>query len=48
MMRLMIWSVPLLGWVLLALARGEGTLPEESCATLNSDVPDDEVGNLSA
>eukprot|EP00904_Undaria_pinnatifida_P011948 jgi/Undpi1/7884/HiC_scaffold_24.g10356.m1 len=42
MVKLMMWTVPLLGCALLVLVRGEGTLPEESCATPNSDVPEDE------
>lgn len=39
----MVWSMPLLGCATLALARGEGTVPEESCATSDWHVPEDEV-----
>lgn len=43
MVRSVIWSVPLLGCALLALAKGEGTVPEESCTTSDWHVPEDEV-----
>lgn len=43
MVRSLMWSVPLLGCALLALAKGEGTVPEESCTTSDWHVPEDEV-----